>query len=166
MKSFYFSLVLFPVFISSYGQGSRGDVNQFIDAWHMAAAHADARTFFDSMAEGAIYIGTDATERWTKSEFVTFAKPYFDWGKAWDFPACAGKKPRDRDVHVTSDGQYVWFSEFLDTWMGVCRGSGVLISAGEEWKLEQYHLSVTVPNAIIKDFISLVDNFDKKEKPR
>jgi ketosteroid isomerase-like protein len=160
MKSFYLSLALFPVVISSYGQGSPGDVNQFIDAWHMAATKADAKTFFDSMAEGAIYIGTDATERWTKSEFVTFAKPYFDRGKAWDF------KPRDRDVHVTSDGQYVWFSELLDTWMGVCRGSGVLIRAGQGWKLEQYHLSVTVPNAIIKDFISLVDDFDKKEKPR
>jgi hypothetical protein len=108
MKSFYLSLVLFPVVISSYGQGSPGDVNQFIDAWHMAATKADAKTFFDSMAEGAIYIGTDATERWTKSEFVTFAKPYFDRGKAWDF------KPRDRDVHVTSDGHYVWFSELLE----------------------------------------------------
>jgi hypothetical protein len=73
MKSFYLSLVLFPVVISSYGQGSPGDVNQFIDVWHMAATKADAKTFFDSMAEGAIYIGTDATERWTKSEFVTFA---------------------------------------------------------------------------------------------
>ncbi|HMG92929.1 MAG TPA: nuclear transport factor 2 family protein [Chryseolinea sp.] len=159
MKSFCLSLVLSLALVSSYGQGPTSDVNQFIDAWHMAASNADAKKFFGSMAEDAIYIGTDATERWTKSEFVTFAKPYFDRGKAWDF------KPRDRDIHVTSDGQNVWFSELLDTWMGVCRGSGILIKTGEGWKLEQYHLSVTVPNAIIKDFITLVDNFAKKEKP-
>ena len=159
MKSFCLSAILFSGLISSYGQGPISDVNQFVDAWHKAASDADAKTFFGSMAEDATYIGTDATERWTKSEFVTFAKPYFDRGKAWDF------KPRDRDVHVTSDGQNVWFSELLDTWMGVCRGSGILTKTREGWKLEQYHLSVTVPNAIIKDFITLVDNFEMRKKP-
>jgi ketosteroid isomerase-like protein len=158
MKSFCLNVVLISSFVSGYGQGAVNDVNQFINAWHMAASNADATTFFESMAEDAVYIGTDATERWTKSEFVTFAKPYFDRGKAWDF------KPRDRDIHVTSDGQSVWFSELLDTWMGVCRGSGVLVKTGKGWKLQQYHLSVTVPNAIIKEFITLVDDFEKKEK--
>jgi len=111
------------------------------------------------MAENCIYIGTDETERWTKSEFVTFAKPYFDAGKAWDF------KPYDRDIHVTSDGQIVWFSELLTTWMGVCRGSGILAKTKKGWKIEQYHLAITVPNAIVKDFISLVDSYKMKQKP-
>ena len=159
MKSFCLSVILFSGIVSGYGQGPISDVNQFVDAWHKAASNADAKTFFGSMADDAIYIGTDATERWTKSEFVSFAKPYFDRGKAWDF------KPRDRNVHVTSDGQNVWFSELLDTWMGVCRGSGVLSKTRDGWKLEQYHLSVTVPNAIIKDFITLVDNFEMRKKP-
>ena len=154
LSSFYPAVGL-PIII-----GTANEVNQFIDAWHLAAAKADATTFFGSMADDAIYIGTDASERWTKTEFVAFAKPYFDRGKAWDF------KPRDRDVHVTSDKQNVWFSELLDTWMGVCRGSGVLVRTPLGWKIQQYHLSVTVPNAIIKDFIALVDNFEKKEKTR
>ena len=158
MKSFCLSLLFLSLLVSSYGQASTADINQFIDAWHIAASKADGKTFFESMAEDAIYIGTDATERWTKSEFVSFAKPYFDKGKAWDF------KPRDRDIHVTSDGQNVWFSELLDTWMGVCRGSGVMVKTREGWKLKQYHLSVTVPNAIIKDFITLVDDFEMREK--
>lgn len=76
-------------------------------------------------------------------------------GKAWDF------KPYDRDVHVTSDAKVAWFSELLTTWMGVCRGSGILIRTDQGWKLEQYHLSVTVPNDIIKDFISLVESKSK-----
>jgi hypothetical protein len=159
MKAFCVTIILLSTFYPSLAQ-SGSDINQFIDAWHLAATKADAATFFGSMADDAIYIGTDATERWTKSEFVTFAKPYFDRGKAWDF------KPRDRDVHVTSDKQNVWFSELLDTWMGVCRGSGVIVRTQQGWKIQQYHLSVTVPNAIIKDFISLVDNFEKSDKTR
>ena len=158
MKALSISILILSAFCSARGQSS--EINQFIDAWHLAAAKADATTFFGSMADDAIYIGTDATERWTKSEFMSFAKPYFDKGKAWDF------KPRDRDVHVTSDKQNVWFSELLDTWMGVCRGSGVLVKTPQGWKLQQYHLSVTVPNAIIKDFISLVDNFENSVKTR
>jgi hypothetical protein len=156
MKVVYVVLIVFMASISVYGQAPVNEVDKFVDAWHQAAAKADASAFFGAMGDNAIYIGTDATERWTKSEFIAFAKPYFDKGKAWDF------KPRDRDVHVTSDGQYVWFSELLDTWMGVCRGSGILSRTRDGFRIEQYHLSVTVPNAIIKDFITLVDNFEKK----
>ncbi|HYC86697.1 MAG TPA: nuclear transport factor 2 family protein [Chryseosolibacter sp.] len=132
--------------------------HQVIDAWHIAAAKADATAFFAAMSENSIYIGTDATERWTKSEFVAFAKPYFDRGKAWDF------KPYDRNLHVTSDGKHAWFSELLTTWMGVCRGSGVLTYTKSGWKIDQYHLSVTVPNDLIKDFITLVNDFNNRKK--
>lgn len=133
------------------------EVHKFLDAWHAAASKADAKTFFGSMAENSVYIGTDASERWAKPAFESFAKPYFDKGKAWDF------KPYDRDLHVTSDGDYVWFSELLTTWMGTCRGSGILRKTKEGWKIEQYHLSVTVPNEIIKDFVSLVDSFNMRK---
>jgi hypothetical protein len=132
------------------------EINNFLDTWHRAAATADAKTFFGSMTDSSVYIGTDATERWTKTEFITFAKPYFDRGNAWDF------KPYDRDIHVTSDGKHVWFSELLTTWMGICRGSGMLVKTKEGWKIEQYHLSVTVPNDVIRDFISLVDSYNKR----
>ena len=123
------------------------------------ASDARADDFFGAMASDCVYIGTDKAERWTKSEFINFAKPYFDKGKAWDF------KPYDRDLHVTSDGKSAWFSELLTTRMGVCRGSGVLVKVGDGWHLKQYHLSVTVPNDLIRDFITLVENFEKKEKP-
>lgn len=143
--------------LTSYSQ-PKEEITHFLNDWHQAAADHNADTFFGAMAENCIYIGTDETERWTKSEFVTFAKPYFDAGKAWDF------KPYDRDIHVTSDGQIVWFSELLTTWMGVCRGSGILSKTKKGWKIEQYHLAITVPNAIVKDFISLVDSYKMKQK--
>lgn len=134
------------------------DLNQFMDQWHRAAARADEEVFFGSIAENGIYIGTADHERWNKKEFFEFAKEYFARDTAWDF------KPYDRDLHLTEDGQYAWFSELLTTWMGVCRGSGILVKTSNGWKIQQYHLSVTVPNEIIDDFIKLVDGFNKSKK--
>ena len=155
MKS---TLALLLVVTSTACFSQQDDINKFLNAWHEAAAKADAKVFFGSMADNSIYIGTDATERWTKSEFISFAKPYFDKGKAWDF------KPSDRDIHISKDKKYVWFSEVLATWMGTCRGSGILSKTRGGWQIEQYHLSVTVPNEIITDFISLVDAHNQKKK--
>lgn len=148
--------LLLLVCVQSFAQ--KTEINSFIDGWHLAASQANAKAFFDAMDEESIYIGTDSSERWTKSEFLAFAKPHFDKGTAWDF------KAYDRDLHVSADGRYVWFSELLTTWMGVCRGSGVLYKTPQGWKIKQYHLSVTVPNDIIKDFISLVEKFNQQKK--
>ena len=133
-------------------------IHKFIDDWHLAAAKADGNAYFGAIADQGIFIGTDATERWNKQQFVAFAKPYFDKGKAWDF------KAYERSVHVSKDGRFVWFSELLTTWMGVCRGSGFLENTPQGWKIHQYHLSVTVPNDLIRDFITLVDKFEKSKK--
>jgi ketosteroid isomerase-like protein len=156
MKKLICLILLLLINIKSFSQDKDTEINLFIDNWHLAAAKANANVFFGSMDEDCIYIGTDASERWTKTAFETFAKPYFDKGKAWDF------KPHNRDVHVTNEGDFVWFSELLETWMGVCRGSGVIKRTPNGWKIKQYHLSVTVPNNIIQDFISLVKTSDKK----
>ena len=153
-------LVLLFIVTGAYtlAQEKHKEIHQFIDDWHKAATNADAERFFGSMGDESVYIGTDASERWSKKAFIQFAKPYFDKGKAWDF------KPYDRELNVTSDSQTVWFSELLSTWMGVCRGSGVLVKSKDGWKIQQYHLSVTVPNELIRDFISLVEANEKKTK--
>jgi ketosteroid isomerase-like protein len=156
---FVISALSAPAGTACVAQTQNTDIHTFIDDWHKAAAAAHADLFFDSMADDCIYIGTDKTERWTKEQFRAFAKPYFDRGKAWDF------KPYARDLHVTSDGKSAWFSELLTTWMGVCRGSGMLTKEKGKWQLKQYHLSVTIPNDLIRDFITLVENFEKKDKP-
>lgn len=132
-------------------------INQFLDQWHKAAADANADIFFGSIAEDGIYIGTDASERWDKESFWGFSKPYFERGEAWNFV------PYDRQVFISDEGTSAWFSELLETWMGVCRGSGVLQKTNEGWKIKQYHLSVTVPNNIIKEFIQLVENYHQEK---
>jgi ketosteroid isomerase-like protein len=156
IRLLYCVLFIFIVF-NCTAQKDTTAIHAFIDQWHQAATDANASIFFRSMADNAIYIGTDASERWTKAEFVQFAKPYFDKGKAWDF------KAYNRQLHVSKSGQFVWFSELLTTWMGVCRGSGILEYTPNGWRIHQYHLSVTVPNDLIRDFITLVDNFSKKQ---
>jgi hypothetical protein len=157
IKSFLTWGFIFCIQFSIAQKADTTSLNKFLNDWHLAAAQAMAEVFFNSISDNGIYIGTDATERWTKAEFIKFAKPYFDKGKAWDF------KPYNRDVHVSKNGQFVWFSELLDTWMGICRGSGVLEYTSSGWKIHQYHLSVTVPNDLVRDFISLVDQFNKKK---
>lgn len=157
MKKIYIALLLLLPG-SAFSQSDTVAIHKFIDDWHLAATRADAKAYFGSIADNGIFIGTDATERWNKQQFYTFARPHFDKGKAWDFKAYG------RSVHVSNDGRFVWFSELLTTWMGVCRGSGILENTPQGWKIQQYHLSVTVPNDLIRDFITLVANFEKAKK--
>ncbi len=55
-----------------------------------------------------------------------------------------------------------WFDETLDTWMGVCRGSGVLINKNGKWLIKQYVLSLTVPNEKMKEVIFVLSNENLK----
>ncbi|MEM1326243.1 MAG: nuclear transport factor 2 family protein [Bacteroidota bacterium] len=125
------------------------NIHQVIDDWHKAAADADFDAYFGAMSEGAIFIGTDATENWTKEEFAAFCRPYFDKGKAWSFT------PFDRHIYFSVSGQTAWFDELLETWMGTCIGSGVLERKGDEWTIEHYVLSVKIPNESVQDVIEV-----------
>jgi len=50
-----------------------------------------------------------------------------------------------------------WFDELLNTEMKICRGSGVLVKTGNEWKIKHYVLSITIPNANIKEVVKIID---------
>lgn len=43
-----------------------------------AAATANYTNYFNCFASNAVFIGTDATESWTKKSFMLWAKPHFD----------------------------------------------------------------------------------------
>lgn len=134
------------------------EINKSIDNWHKSAATADEDAFFGFMIKGGIYIGTDKTERWTREEMYTLFLKYFQREKAWDFT------PFDRDLHLIEGGKVAYFSESLNTWMGICRGSGVLTLTKEGWKLAQYHLSVTIDNDKVDDFLKLKPDEIKKKR--
>ena len=127
-------------------------LNKAMNQWHEAAAKADSATYFDFMTENGRFLGTDATENWSKNQFLKFSTPYFQKGKAWSF------NPYDRNIYYSSDSTVAWFDERLETWMGECRGSGVLLHENNELKLAHYNLTVTIANDKIQDFIQLVES--------
>ena len=125
-------------------------LTQKLDDWHKAAADANLKNYFSFMAENSIFMGTDAKENWEKDEFLDFSEPYFENGKAWTFTGF------DRHFYFGSDRKIAWFDEQLNTWMGVCRGSGVLQLTDEGWKLLHYNLSLPIPNEKMDSVIELL----------
>jgi ketosteroid isomerase-like protein len=121
---------------------ARSSIDRVLDDWHDAAAHSDEDRYFDHMADDAIFLGTDATERWTKSAFRAYAHPHFARGHGWVFRSVR------RDVILDPSHRLAWFDEDLHTeGLGPARGSGVLRrEADGEWRIVHYNLAITVPN--------------------
>ena len=128
---------------------TRKEVNTLLENWHKAASDANFNAYFGFMDSNAVYIGTAAEEVWTKKQFANFSKPYFDKGKAWSFTTL------ERNVYLNETANIVWFDELIATWMGTCRGSGVLEKTENSWKMKQYVLSVAIPNDNIQKVIAL-----------
>ena len=147
-------LILSLVSVVLQGQQTEEEkIDQVLDSWHQAAADARFQDYFNKMAEGAVFVGTDASEHWNKEAFMSFSKPYFDRGKAWAFT------PLQRHIYFGKKGEVAWFDELLDTWMQLCRGSGVLVKEDGVWKIAHYVLSLTIPNETVDGAIEL-----KKER--
>ena len=141
MKKLKIVLLIFTLSTAVFAQEkSVKEINTLLDSWHKAAAEARFDDYFNALTEDAVFIGTDATENWDKKAFQTFAKPYFDKGKAWNF------KSLERHVYFNKDKKTAWFDELLSTQMKICRGSGVIVKVGNEWKIQHYVLSMTIPN--------------------
>ncbi len=124
-------------------------INRILDQWHIDVAEAHFDNYFNAFAKNGVFIGTDAEEIWTVDEFKSFSKPFFEKKKTWNF------KPLKRNIYFSDDLNTAWFDELLNTWMGVCRGSGVMIKdKNNRWKIAQYVLSVTIPNDDMKTVIN------------
>lgn len=151
------ALLLFFTFSITFSAQNKGfyenvqkkNISKVLDDLNTFAATADYKNYFDLYAEESTFIGTDATEIWNKKEFMIWAKPFFDKGKAWNFTSLK------RNVTFSKDGNYAWFDEVLDTQMKICRGSGVLEKIGGKWKIRQYVLSATVPNDVIDEVVKI-----------
>jgi hypothetical protein len=132
-------------------QTAAQQVAAVLDDWHQAASVADEARYFGHFAPNGVFMGTDATERWTVTEFRQWAKQPFQRKSAWSF------KPRDRHIDFSADRKTAWFDEMLDTPnLGLCRGSGVLVSLGGKWKIAQYNLSVPIPNALVDGIVKQI----------
>lgn len=122
-----------------------------LDRFHAAAAAANEEAYFSLFADGGVFLGTDAKERWTVPEFRAYAHPRFASGKAWSFRAIR------REVSVRGDT--AWFDEDLETTnLGPARGSGVLVRDAKcDWKVAQYNLSIPIPNERFADVKKVIE---------
>lgn len=132
-----------------YENVQKKNVSKALDDLNTFAATADFKNYFALYSDESTFVGTDANEVWNKEEFMDYAKPHFDKGKAWTFTSLK------RNITFSTDGKYAWFDELLDTQMKLCRGSGVLEKIGNQWKIKQYVLSMTVPNDISNQVIKI-----------
>lgn len=128
--------------------------DSIITQWHSSATKANYENYFNLMNSNSVFIGTDITENWTKSDFAEMCKPYFEKGSVWDFMAV------ERNIYVSTSKDIIWFDESLNTWMGLCRGSGVLEKVENNWKIQHYVLSLAVPNEVVGQVISIKSEID------
>jgi hypothetical protein len=118
-------------------------VTQTLNHFHAAAARSDFEGYFNFFTEDAIFIGTDATERWDKAGFQAYARAPFAAGRGWNYVAV------DRHIYLSANQEQAWFDELLDApYAKIARGSGVLVKTTAGWKIQQYVLSMTIPNAL------------------
>ena len=120
-------------------------------AWHFAAQFGMFDLYFDAMTDDAVFLGTDASERWTKAEFMEYARVPFSDHAGWTY------KPRDQHVAFSDDRQTAWIDELLDNEKyGTLRGTGVLVKVGDDWKIAHYSLTFLVPNDIAGEVVELI----------
>lgn len=136
---------------------ARNEIDTLLTKWHHAAAVADAQTYFGYLADDAVYMGTDATEYWTKDEFKKWAEPWFKRKSAWTIYATK------RNIYLSKDKTYAWFDEILVAGFGPARGSGILIKTRSGWKIKHYNLSMTIPNEVSKEVKNLVESALRKK---
>ena len=149
--------------ISAQTQDARavGLIDSTLNQFHDAAAKADGSRYFSLFTDDAIYIGTDASERWTLKQFRAFAEPYFKKGTGWTY------RPRSRNVVVADIPCkcVAWFDELLDSESyGTSRGTGVLVNKNGVWKISQYALTFPIPNDLAKGMTAEIRTYEAKRK--
>ena len=122
-----------------------------LDALHAAASRADGPAYFALFLSDAVFIGTDATERWDLAAFRAYCEPYFARGQGWTYV------PLERHIVRSPGGDVAWFDERLhNEKYGETRGSGVLVRRNDRWLIAQYVLSLPVPNELAADLVERI----------
>ena len=129
-------------------------INKVLDDYHQAAANGEWDAYFDLMSDDAVFIGTDAGERWVKQEF----RQYSSGSNGWVYT------PQQRNVNITPDGLSAWFDEaLLSQSYGSSRGTGVLMLTAVGWKISQYHLTLPIPNGIVRGITDQIKEYEAQD---
>lgn len=129
----------------------RREAHRVVDDWHAAAAVGDAPRYLGHMADDAVFMGTDSTERWDLTAFRAYVEQHMTAGKGWVYV------PSDRGLVVPEASELAWFDERLaNEKYGELRGTGVLRRDGDTWRIVHYSMTYTVPNAVARDVARLI----------
>ena len=150
-----------PAALQAQDSRSVASIDSVLNELHDAAAKADGRRYFKLFTDDGVFIGTDASERWTVKQFRAYAEPFFSKGQGWVY------KPRSRHV-VIADVPckcIAWFDELLDSKnYGTSRGTGVLVRKNGSWKIAHYALTFPIPNDLAKEMTAEIRAFEAKQK--
>lgn len=156
-----FVLMALPAAMSAQDRRSIASVDSTLNQLHDAATKADGSRYFRLFTDDAVYIGTDADERWTLKEFKAFAEPYFSKGTGWTYT------PRSRNIVIVDlpCRCVAMFDELLDNESyGTSRGTGVLIKKNGSWRISQYALTFPIPNDLAKGITAEIKAVEGKKK--
>ena len=159
----YLWIILTCVSFFSVAQSAKEEqaINKVLDQFHQAAANANAKVYLNSLTDDAIFLGTDASERWTKQQFTAFVLPYFNQGKGWLYVV------KERNISLLNQKSVAFFDEVLEnSKYGYCRGSGVLVQTNEGWRISQYSLSLLVPNDIASKVAKQIKHHEQKSEQK
>ena len=144
--------------VATLAANDEQNIETVLNSFHQAAADAKAKPYFDLLSQDAVFLGTDATERWSKDEFKAFVEPYFLQGKGWLYT------PVERNISLIKQGQIAFFDELLfSESYGTCRGSGLLVKTDQGWKISQYNLSIPMPNGVAKALVKQIKVFEQSK---
>lgn len=133
-------------------------IQHVLNTFHQAAANAQAKQYLNLLSHDAIFLGTDASERWNKKQFTDFVLPYFSKGKGWLYVV------KDRHISLLNNDSIAFFDEVLTNKnYGRCRGSGVLTKTAQGWKISQYSLSLLVPNGVSAQVVEKIKTYEQSQ---
>lgn len=129
-----------------------------LDKLHQAASSADWDNYFSLYLVDALFIGTDANEHWTMTEFQQYARPT----QGWTYTLKSRKLTKVNTLDKAS--KVIVFDELLDSQSyGLTRGTGTLILTDKGWKIVlNYHLSFPIPNEIAKEITTAIKSLKIK----
>ncbi|MGB1190433.1 MAG: nuclear transport factor 2 family protein [Pseudomonadales bacterium] len=127
-------------------QNPEASIHAVLDGLHESAAASEMDRYFSHYTNDAVFLGTDASERWTMAAFKSYAAPAFAEGRGWTYEV------QSRHL-IKSDapGVYGFDEILLNEKLGLCRGSGMVVKAGDRWQISHYVLSMLIPNQIAAD---------------
>lgn len=154
-----FAAIVMAMAVQAAPDPAEAQVVAVLDQLDAASKAADADAYFALYAPDARFVGTDAGEHWSLAELRGYVEPFFNRGQGWSYPATE----RVITIAPIECRCIAWFEEELtnDSY-GRTRGSGVMRLTDGGWKIEQYVLSLAIPNDLASPIARIIQTYEMK----